>query len=535
MQNPAVEAPRARVPALPSAALLALPFLLALAWAMDFLVDDAFISFRYGRHLADGHGLVWNIGETPPVEGFSNFLWTVLCAGLELAGLDPQLWTRLVGVACAVALVVLVARVATARLSSDTSARLATLCAATLAPIAVWSTSGLETMACALCVFGVFERLVVERGVPRTLGASVWAALAVLVRADGFVWVAMSGVAALAAADAGERRALWRAVLVTAMATLATALAYLAFRYAYFEALQPNTARIKVAFGIKYLLRGAQYIASLLLCVASVPVVLGGSLACLRSERSGLARGALVFCASAFAYLVVLGGDWMMMYRMLVPAMPFVALALGAWLATFASAAVQLGVGVPLVIAGALPCFDLHLVPQKLRELAHFRWNQEFRSEHAVWEKGVVDIRDWIEVGRALAAATRPGESIVLGNIGAFGYFASELVVLDTHGLTNREPLEPLDPAAREMPGHDRKIGFDAFAKYQPTYFNARIVDAAAPWGILPKAWQRLDESGAIAGPNDAALAKYEFVLAPLEPEQGFRPGTALLLIRYRR
>ena len=68
MQNPAVEAPRARVPALPSAALLALPFLLGLAWAMDFLVDDAFISFRYGRHLADGHGLVWNIGETPPVD-----------------------------------------------------------------------------------------------------------------------------------------------------------------------------------------------------------------------------------------------------------------------------------------------------------------------------------------------------------------------------------------------------------------------------------------------------------------------------------
>ena len=191
--------------------------------------------------------------------------------------------------------------------------------------------------------------------------------------------------------------------------------------------------------------------------------------------------------------------------------------------------------GVTVVLAGALPCFDIHFVPHNLRVLAHFRWNQEFRSEHAVWEKGVVDIRDWIEVGRALAAATRPGESIVLGNIGAFGYFASELVVLDTHGLTNREPLEPLDPAAREMPGHDRKIGFDAFAKYQPTYFNARIVDAAAPWGILPKAWQRLDESGAIAGPNDAALAKYEFVLAPLEPEQGFRPGTALLLIRYRR
>lgn len=535
VQNPAVEAPRARVPALPAAALLALPFLLGLAWAMDFLVDDAFISFRYGRHLADGHGLVWNIGETPPVEGFSNFLWTLLCAALESAGLAPELWTRLIGVACATALVVLVARVAVARLGAGASATLAAVGCATLAPVAVWSTSGLETMACALCVFGVFERLVVERGAPRVLGASVWAALAVLVRADGFVWVAMSGVAALATASPSERSTMWRSVLTVAGVTLATALAYFAFRYTYFEALQPNTARIKVAFGSKYLLRGAQYVASLLLCVASMPIVLGGSLVRSRSDASGLARAALVFCASAGAYLVVLGGDWMMMYRMLVPAMPFVALALGAWLGTFASATLRLCVGIPLVVAGALPCFDVHLVPQQLRELAHFRWSQEFRSEYAMWKKGVIDIRDWMEVGRALATATAPGESIVLGNIGAFGYYASELVVLDTHGLTNREPLEPLDPAAREMPGHDRKIGFDAFAKYQPTYFNARVVESAAPWSILPKAWQRLDESGAIVGPNDAALAKYEFVLAPLDPAQGFRPGTALLLIRYRR
>jgi len=535
VQNPAVEASRARVPALPAAALLALPFLLGLAWAMDFLVDDAFISFRYGRHLAEGHGLAWNIGEEPPVEGFSNFLWTLLCAGLELAGLAPELWTRLVGVACACGLIVLVARVASARLQGGASAGFASLSCATLAPIAVWSTSGLETMAFALCVFGVFERLALERSRPRALGASLWALLAVLVRADGFVWVAMSALAALAVADASERRAMLRAVLIVAGATLATTLAYLAFRYAYFEALQPNTARIKVAFGSKYLLRGAQYVASLCLCVASIPIVLGGSIARLGRESSGLARGALVFCASAFAYLVVLGGDWMMMYRMLVPAMPFVALALGAWLATFAHAGLRVAVGVPLVALGALPCFDVHVVPQALRERAHFRWSQEFRSEHAMWQKGVVDIRDWIEVGRALASATQPGESIVLGNIGAFGYYASGLVVLDTHGLTNREPLEPLDPAAREMPGHDRKIGFEAFAKYRPTYFNARVVDAASPWSILPKAWQRLDESGAIAGPNDAALAKYEFVLAPLDPAQGFRTGTALLLIRYRR
>src|SRR4051812_33138351 len=39
------------------------------------LFDDAMISMRYARNLAHGHGLVWNVGESP-IEGFSNPLWT---------------------------------------------------------------------------------------------------------------------------------------------------------------------------------------------------------------------------------------------------------------------------------------------------------------------------------------------------------------------------------------------------------------------------------------------------------------------------
>ena len=43
-----------------------------------FLQDDVFISLRYAQHLAQGIGLVYNAGER--VEGYTNFLWTVLLA-----------------------------------------------------------------------------------------------------------------------------------------------------------------------------------------------------------------------------------------------------------------------------------------------------------------------------------------------------------------------------------------------------------------------------------------------------------------------
>ena len=38
-------------------------------------IDDSFISFRYARHLFEGHGLVFNPGD--PVEGYTNFLWCI--------------------------------------------------------------------------------------------------------------------------------------------------------------------------------------------------------------------------------------------------------------------------------------------------------------------------------------------------------------------------------------------------------------------------------------------------------------------------
>src|SRR5205085_12438901 len=46
------------------------------------LDDDMMVSMRYGRNLAEGQGLVWNVGER--VEGYTNFLWTLVMAGVHL-------------------------------------------------------------------------------------------------------------------------------------------------------------------------------------------------------------------------------------------------------------------------------------------------------------------------------------------------------------------------------------------------------------------------------------------------------------------
>lgn len=52
------------------------------------VIDDAYISYRYSKHLAQGYGLVWNQGEGP-VEGYTNFLLVIVEAPFIALGVDP--------------------------------------------------------------------------------------------------------------------------------------------------------------------------------------------------------------------------------------------------------------------------------------------------------------------------------------------------------------------------------------------------------------------------------------------------------------
>ncbi|MEO5619171.1 MAG: hypothetical protein ABIS67_15480 [Candidatus Eisenbacteria bacterium] len=76
-------------------------FIAAYRRLWSYLTDDVFISVRYAQHLVEGHGLAYNVGER--VEGYTNFLWTLLVApgiGLGL-GLVP--WIKVMNALWALA------------------------------------------------------------------------------------------------------------------------------------------------------------------------------------------------------------------------------------------------------------------------------------------------------------------------------------------------------------------------------------------------------------------------------------------------
>jgi hypothetical protein len=75
-------------------------FVLLFAFRLfDFSIkpfEDAAILMRYADHLAQGHGIVWNIGEAP-VDGATDFLFMVLIAGLAKIGVSVESAVRYTG------------------------------------------------------------------------------------------------------------------------------------------------------------------------------------------------------------------------------------------------------------------------------------------------------------------------------------------------------------------------------------------------------------------------------------------------------
>ena len=144
---------------------------LALWWPLrQFLPDDAFIHMQYAKHLRDGHGLVFNLGER--VYGTTSPVWSALLGLLGRAGLDLRPAAQGLSLLCALAASALGVRVFARFLAGPGPgagaggpwiAACAALAWATDAWFLRWAGSGMETSFAALCVLAGFDRYTATR------------------------------------------------------------------------------------------------------------------------------------------------------------------------------------------------------------------------------------------------------------------------------------------------------------------------------------------------------------------------------------
>ena len=194
METPAdntVPGPAARSPLLVYAATALI--LAAGIWHSAHLAtvnDDAFISFRYAQQLVNGNGLVYNPGER--VEGYTNFLWTVLIAGGMSLGADPVVLSIVLGIAFFAGTLLLVS-VLSRRLTSGGVGALPALPLAALAlvlhrDVNVYATSGLETSMEAFLVTALFATIVLRNDARAYLHTGIILTAALMARPDAAVY-----------------------------------------------------------------------------------------------------------------------------------------------------------------------------------------------------------------------------------------------------------------------------------------------------------------------------------------------------------
>lgn len=272
------------------------------------LFDDAMISMRYARNLAEGQGLVYNAGEQ--VEGYTNLLWTLVMAGVHLVVRDvhrTSLVVALLGVVVLVLQLLLAARLTRSATGRDWAGALAVLALAANHALAFWTLRGMEVGLVGLLVLAA---IAVVHDAPdwserrRALALVGLVAAAVFTRDDAVVPMAVVLATGVLTVEPSRRL---RAA-VAAIATLGgVVIARVAVRAILYGELVPNTYTLKVEGVPRTLLleRGAGALALSLAFGLVVPFALG----LLAARRNLLVQTCLVVAAAQAAYSVAVGGD----------------------------------------------------------------------------------------------------------------------------------------------------------------------------------------------------------------------------------
>lgn len=401
-----------------------------IGWALRFTQDDAYITLRFSRNLAEGTGLVFNAGER--VEGYTNFLWTWFLALPHHFGGDPVLWSDIASIAAGV-----VTALVTLRLARDTlgDRRLALVAVGLLVSFhsfAIYLTGGLETQwqtALVTLVVWLLSPIAngsaspMHLGSARLVAASLAAGLACLTRLDSIViLVAILAAATWTARRNGELAARPFAMLLLPAAALVVP--WVIWKVGYYDAILPNTFRAKQTPILWALVRGAMFGAIFLavtLLFVAIPIIRPGWRL---ARRRPTVRPLLLVAGAWVAYLLYVGADFME-FRFLVPILPIAAVLTTGAVAHLPHRRQLAAVAVLLIGSAAKWVFFPGLLGiESARGL----------KGHVTAEGG------WLEMGEVLRDAWPQGEhggpTIAATPAGAIPY-ASRLRTIDMLGLTD--------------------------------------------------------------------------------------------------
>lgn len=447
--------------------LVAAFVLWVLPWS-DFLLDDAYITFRYAEHLAEGHGIVWNVGADP-VEGTSSMLWVLVTAlGVPL-GIGPPSLAQAVGIAAGAISIVLVYGAARRAGVTRPIAGAAGAVMALSPAFAFIALQGMETTLAGLIALAATLAALRFADQPRPGSAAV-TSVAILLGGTARPELVPFGAGLLAGTawrvsnehgrSAVRRLAGWAGALLVLPGAI-----YMAWRWSTFGYPLPNSFYAKEANSLRSLTHAGDYVFTFVLLILGPLLFLAAWRLLRDDDPAGRLRRLAGPLAAGAAFLVPLLGVspiQAFLWRYQMPALPALALTVALlvrsiplddwgprWSSTDWDAARP---WIALLLVLGLVAFPMH----PFREVG-----DEYLSRHQ---------GDRVAAGQALAPLSDEDLRMFVTESGAVPYYSGWTAV-DALGLNN------------ETIAHEG-LSVDLLERYEPD-----LVMMLAGFG--PDAWER--------------------------------------------
>ncbi len=455
--------------------------LVAHSLTYNFVTDDAYISFVFSRNLAEHGQLTFNLGH--PVEGYTNFLWTFLIALGMLVGVDPELSSRVLGLACGLATLFVVMRLTDRALGRRSAwSAVPPLLLACSSGFACWTSGGLETQLFTLLVViaidGVVEAVQRPSAIVR---AGVALALSAMTRPEGLLVAGVLGLVQLSTIlttyCAYRKWPGMAADLLGAGLFLGLWAPWFYWRYRYYGYLWPNTYYVKAAgawagpkLAQEMYTNGVHYLwvwliqTRLLFALpfAAVGMVVGR----VRTPRFVLAAACIALTATYLPYVVTVGGDFMGLHRFIMPmfVIAAVTVTLGLeFLVQLAPRATAVGAVLGTLLVAGFAITQYQLTRESLR------WGN-FDNDRGIDTPAflIVYTEDRAAIGRATEPCFTPGDFSIVGGAGAQPYYG-RMQGIDVFGLVS-ERIAHEENRIRARAGHTKFGSEPLLAEYDPTF-----------------------------------------------------------------
>lgn len=389
----------------------------------NFIIDDAFISFRYAKNLFQDHQFVFNINESP-VEGYSNFLWVLwICIGF-LMNFEPIIFSKISGILFSQLSVYVLYKLSLLLGKSKNSSTLICIFYACLPNIALWSIGGLETslFSLFLMIALYFFILYLKKSNKKALiGSSLFFSLASLTRHEGLI--VFAGTIIFLIGIQISKRELFTSESIVLLGLMFLFIGVLYFPYflwrmIYYNNILPHTFIVK-AEPITFIFLLGQMVFYLPLILIFLPILI---LILLRVKmlrnffQIAYSKLYLGFILIIFCSILIILSSWMPGFRFAVPIIPFILLLLPDSINIFYNLAQKYHEDFNLLKFGKY--FTILVIC-----VSHFFLIFSFNSYVHLYATGINEIN--ITIGKWINQNTNQSASLAIWDVGAIPFYAN--------------------------------------------------------------------------------------------------------------